>query len=83
VGGQLLGSKRLAAVERTGMLEMVRRVRGSPQHLVKSQGNGGGGGLTTKGACQISLQGMLWPMLQKVINFEKSPSPENCIGSSL
>ena len=67
VGGQLLGSKRLVAVERTGELEMVRRVRGSPQQLVKSEGNGGGGCFPTKGAHQISLHGVLSPMLQKLI----------------
>jgi hypothetical protein len=67
VGGQFLGNKQLVAMERTGKLEMVRRVRGSPQQLVKSEGKRGGGSFPAKGAHQISLQGVLSPMLQKLI----------------
>jgi hypothetical protein len=66
VGGQFFGSKQLVAVERTGKLEMVRRVGGSPQQLVKSEGNCGGGSFPAEGAHQMSLQGVLSPVLQKL-----------------
>ena len=46
---------------------MVRWVRGSPQQLVKSEGNRGGGRFPAKGAHQISLQGVFSAMLQKLI----------------